>query len=221
MNQPMSGATALARFASAASDVDSTSTRTRPHRVDSGPQMSWNPAYARACAVMAPAATATLTPRSPAIPGTSGRISERSSVDQKMTSGRITPAGGRRIPGLPVSAAPRSADAPAAVDVEGVGAHAAVEQQELRGVDDVGHRGQLPSGRAALVSREHALGFAGPEGAVADDAGMQGVHPDRRELEREGVHQPVDAAVDARYGGRTRVRGVLGTTAEKIGRAHV
>ena len=44
-----------------------------------------------------------------------------------------------------------------------------------------------------------------PERAVADDAGVDRVHPNRRELQRHRAGESVDAAVDGRDGGRAGV----------------
>src|SRR5690606_17114252 len=108
-----------------------------------------------------------------------------------------------------------SGDAPAAIDVETVRRDAAVEQQELGRVDDVGDGRELSARGAVLVQVEHTLGLRGPERGVADDPGVQRVDPDGRELEREGVHDAVDPAVDRRDRGRAGVRGVLGPPPEE------
>jgi len=59
------------------------------------------------------------------------------------------------------------------------------------------------------------VGTAGPLRTVADDAGMQGVDADRRELRREGSHHTGDRVVGRGDHRRTRVRTKLAEAAEQ------
>ena len=75
-----------------------------------------------------------------------------------------------------------------------------------------------PIGVRARDRLEH-LRLVGPLGRVADDAGMDRVDADRRELHGEGAHEPFDAAVDGRDRRRARVRPPQRQAAEEEDRA--
>lgn len=89
-----------------------------------------------------------------------------------------------------------------------------VAQQEVHRVHDVPHAREPSRGRLGAVVLQYLRGLARPEGAVADDARVDGVDADRGEFAREGAHQARDARVHRGDGRGARVGPFLGLPAE-------
>ena len=136
-------------------------------------------------------------------------------------AGRRARAGSGRARGGGRAAAPRSRGSPAA-GAAGVGLvvarHVIIQPPSTRrsiAVDGRGsrggsgpHRRRRPCWSAAGsgCGPGRGRGLAGPERAVADDARVDGVDPDRRQLGGQGASEADDAAVDGRDGGGARDR---------------
>jgi hypothetical protein len=94
----------------------------------------------------------------------------------------------------------------AVVDREVDAVHRLVLEQEARRVHDLGHRRELARDRLRAMALEDRRRLALPVGAVAGDAGMDDVDPDRGELPGQRARQPetppftVETVVEPGYG---------------------